>query len=176
MKQRIFFFIGMIAVFVLLGAGCGQKVAERASESAAERAIEKSTNGDVDVDLGTNSLKVNTNGGSYQYGGNVMLPSGFPDDVYVIDGTLTSASKTTENAGYTVSIETTQSVAAAQALYDEKLKSEGWEISLSMTYENSASVGAQKGDRSTTVSIMKNSDNDKTLVVLTTMTNENTNQ
>lgn len=160
-----------LAAFAVLLTGCTKKVAEKTTESATERAIERATNSQVDVDLATNSVKINTNGGSYQFGGNVALPTGFPDDVYIIDGTLTSATTATENSGYTVSIETTKSVEEAKALYETQLKNEGWTIALSMQYESSAAVGGQKGNRNVSVSIAQDTPG-KTLVVLSTSTTD----
>ena len=152
----------------LSGWGCSKK----AAENAAERAFERATNGQADVDIGTNSITINTNAGSFQAGGNVTLPDGFPSDVYVVDGTLTSATTSASNSGFTLSAETTKSVNEVKALYEEQLKNEGWTISLTMSYENSASVGAQKDNRTTTVSIAQQEENGKTLVVLTTSTND----
>lgn len=160
-KFYIFALCVMLVGMAFAVTGCGKTTAEK----AAEKAVEKATNGQASVNISTNTVTINVNGSSYQAGGNVKLPSGFPSDVYVIDGTIKAASTVKENESYTVSIETTKSVADAKAKYESELKNDGWEITISMSYENSASVGAKKGDRTVTVAIGESEG--KTLVVVT---------
>lgn len=152
----------LVVALIGLGAGCGKTAAEKATE----KAIEKSTGGKAKVDIGTNSFKVNTNSGSWQAGDKVAVPDGFPKDVYVIDGTVKSAFSTPANKSFSLSIETSKSVADAQAAYEQKLKADGWSITASGTVMNSASLVAEKGNRTTTVGV---SPSDKlTIVILTT--------
>jgi len=159
-KFYIFALCVVLAGTAFVVTGCGKKAAEK----AAEKAIEKATNGQANVDLGTNSVKVNTNAGSLQVGGNITLPSSFPSDVYVIDGTIKAASTVKEGEIYTVTIETSKTVAEAKVKYENELKNDGWTIALSMDYGTSASVGAKKGDRTVTVAIGESEG--KTLVSL----------
>jgi len=163
--KKLFVVIFCLAL-ALVVSGCGEKAVEK----AAETAIEQSTGGQADVDIGTNSIKVNTNEGSLQVGGNISLPSGFPSDVHVIDGTITAATTVTEGEAYTVSIETSKSVAAAKSEYETELKNDGWNVTLAMTFEGGATLAAEKDNRSVSVS-MSESDG-KTLVVLGTSTTE----
>lgn len=161
-KFYIFALCVVLTGMAFVVTGCGKKTAEK----AAEKAIEKATNGQAEVDIGTNSVKINTNAGSFQAGENISLPSGFPSDVYVIDGTIKAASTVTEGEAYTVSIETSKSVTAAKEAYESKLKENGWNVTLSMDFQGSASLAAEKGDRTVTVSIGESEG--KTLVVLGT--------
>jgi len=158
------FTIGFLLVATTLlvtGFGsCGKKAAEKTIESS----IEKSTGGQVDVDVDKDSVKIETNEGTFESGENVSLPSGFPSDVYVVDGTVTSATSSAEDA-YTVTIETSKSVNAVKELYESKLASDGWDISMTMTFEDSATLGGEKDDRTVTVSIGEDSDG-KTFVIL----------
>jgi len=152
MKKSLIFALCLVAGFSLIFvAGCGKK----AAETAAEKAIEKSTNGQADVDLSTNSVKVNTNAGTFEVGGKIDLPSGFPSDVYVIDGTITAATTLTANEGYTISIVTDKSVSEAKDLYEAKLKADGWTITFTMNVADGASVAGEKDNRTVTVSIGK---------------------
>lgn len=163
-KFYIFALCVVLAGTAFVVTGCGKKTAEKVAETAAEKAIEKATNGQAQVDLGTNSVRININGGSFQVGGDIKLPSGFPSDVYVIDGTIKAATTVKEGEVYTVTIETSKTVAEAKAKYESELKNDGWVIALSMDYGTSASVGAQKGDRTVTVAIGESEG--KTLVSL----------
>jgi len=135
---------------VLVLSGCGEKTAEK----TAEKAIEKSTNGQVDVDIDDNTISVNTNEGSMQAGEEVSLPAGFPSDVHVVDGTITMATNVTENDMYTVSVQTTKSVAAVKAEYDAQLVKDGWTIAASTAILDGALISATKGEnRSISVSM-----------------------
>lgn len=160
-KFYIFALCVMLASMAFVVTGCGQKTAEK----VAEKAIEKATNGQADVDIGTNTVKINTNGSSYQAGGDVELPSGFPSDVYVIDGKLTSVS-TYGDDGFTISLETTKTAAEVKEKYDSQLKEDGWTIKMSLAYENGASVSAEKDNRTVTMSVDGSSG--KMIVVITT--------
>ncbi len=166
-NKRIFLIIPIVLVMSLGIIGCGKK----ASDKAAEKAIETATNGQADVDVNNNTVHVNTNGGSWEAGDNVSLPSNFPSDIYVVDGKITAAITSTETNGYTISIEATQSVSDLKALYDQKLKADGWEITLSMATSDGAAIGGQKNNRVISVGINPG-DEGKTIVVIGTYTTE----
>jgi hypothetical protein len=138
-------------VFVLLFSvsGCGKSTAERSVENAIERA----TNNQADVDVSTNTVTINTNGGSWQAGQNVSLPSGFPDDVYVIDGTLTSAITTTVGKAYTISMQTDSSVSEVKSTYDREIVNDGWTVTADANYSGTMTILAEKDKRTLTVGI-----------------------
>jgi len=142
-KTSLYLLIPAIAA-ILVVAGCGKKVTI------------KTQNGDVDadIDVGTNSANINVNGSTLQTGDKISLPTGFPSDVYVIDGTIKTA-WSTPNLGYSVSLTTTKSMNEAKTLYESKLPSDGWTIASTGVYDqHSAVVTAQKGTtRTVTVTI-----------------------
>lgn len=160
--------ITIVAVVIgaaLLLSGCGKTAAEKAAESM----IKSATNGSADVDISTNSVKVNTNGYSYQGGSNVTLPDGFPSDIYIIDGTLTTASTVTPTNGFTISIDTTKTIPEAFDLYKSKLATAGWTIDNTMSFEGSAGVFSSKDpNRLCNISLMTNSENSHTTVLINT--------
>lgn len=160
--------IALVIVVGLTGLSCGKT----ATEKAAEKEIETATNGQADVDVSNNTVNVTTNQGSWQAGENVSLPTGFPDDVYVVDGNITAAFTTNETNGYTVSIETTQSVNDLQTLYDTELKADGWNITFSMAASGSATLGGQKDNRTVSVGI-SSGDEGKNMVVISTFETTN---
>lgn len=158
------------AVLVLGLSGCVKKVTQKAAERAAENAIEQSSGGKANVDLSNDTVTVNTDKGTYQAGGQVSLPAGFPDDIYVPDGQLTAAMSSTEDGGYSVSLTTGGSVAEVQQDFSDKLKDAGWEINLTMNYGGSAMVGANKGDDRTVSVSIASDDNGGVAVTIVTST------
>lgn len=163
MKKYLTLALCLVLVVIMFAVvGCGKKTAEK----VAEKALEKVTNSQVDVDVDNNTVKINTNQGTFESGDKVSLPAGFPSDVFVIDGTIKTATKMAQNEYYTVSIETTKSVTAADAEYQQELKKDGWEITATFSIGGGSSITAQKDDR--TLSVTINDNEGKTLVVIGT--------
>jgi hypothetical protein len=160
----------IIGVVVLAGIGYGinlatKKVVNKVAENVVENVVEKATNSQVDFDPNNNSIVVNTNGGSFQAGEDVSLPSDFPKDVYVIDGKIKSAISTqTDNGGYSLSIVTTKSPADAYADYDNKIKADGWTVTTTGTFGGVYTVMANKDNRLLSVSM--NESDGQTMVIL----------
>ncbi len=149
---------------LLTGAACGKKVAEK----AAEQAVERASNGNVNIDINKNSVKVNINGGSTvgEVGDSVKVPDGFPSDVYVIDGTVKTAIAKTDTKGYTLSINTNLTPAEAKSRYDAKLKEQGWTIVMTLDSGDGATISASKGQRN--VSVIISTSDGQTNVILGT--------
>lgn len=167
MNKRTLVIAALILV-TLPAAGCAKK----ASDKTLEKAIEKSTNGTADVDIKNNSVTINTNGGSWQTGEQVSLPSGFPSDIYVVDGTIKTAVTTVAGQAYMIALSSTKTVSEIKALYESKLVSDGWTISANMTIQTSVSLVAEKGNRTVTLGISP-SDDSTTVVSLTTAEKSN---
>lgn len=149
--MKHFLSIGLISsVLVLAGAGC--------SRSLTERALEQAAGGDADINLRNGQVSVNVNGASWQAGANVSLPSNFPSDVYVIDGTIVSALANTGEQVYAVSIQTAMSVTAAAAQYRQQLTDRGWTITATGTYGPMENIVATKSDRTVAVVITAGDD------------------
>jgi hypothetical protein len=162
--KKLFLSLAIVAAMALVLSGCGKTTAEKITE----KAIEKATNGQASVDYSTNTVTINTNTGSYQAGEHVTLPSDFPSDIYVIDGTLTSSSTDAPTKTFTISIDTTKSFNDAKTLYAQKIVDDGWTVSSTINYENTAGFIASKSNRNLTVSI--NNSSDKITVVISTYT------
>lgn len=147
-----------------IGAGCGKSVAEKAIESA--------TNGQAKVDLGTNTVKVNNNGSTWEVGDQVKLPTGFPSDIYVIAGTIKSAITSVEGKSYSISIESTKTVTQANDAYTTDLKANGWTIGTTANINGAVMLAATKGTRNVTITM--GAENGKTVITLVT-SDSNTN-
>ncbi|MFC1662977.1 hypothetical protein ACFL04_02285 [Patescibacteria group bacterium] len=156
--------VAVLAIGGILWGVLGREAAEENIESSIERA----TNGAAEVDLDDNSVTFNTNAGTFQAGENVSLPDDFPSDIHVVDGTITSATSVTEGQSHTVSIQTNKSMDEVKAEYDSKLANDGWSETLSMQLPSGYSIGAEKGNR--TVSISIGEDSGQTIVVIGTST------
>ncbi len=140
------------------------------TEKAVESAIESQSNQDVDVDIDNDQVTLNTNSGSLQVGDSVDLPDNFPSDVPVTDGTITAAVATSENDGFSVSIQSSQTVDQVKAEYESALVDDGWEITATLDIGGNVSLSAEKDARFTSVGI---ADVDgQTTVTLTTGSNE----
>lgn len=175
MRNRRFFSLVLLAPLAVVVSGCGKSVTQRAAESLTENAIERSTNGAADVDVDSNTIRVNVNGVAWQAGEQVTKPAGFPADVYLIDGTLTTAITTVENEAYSVTVSVTQSVASVKAAYDRELQAAGWSITGTASVGGAETIVGEKGGRTVSVTIAQDTnDTAKTTVVLTTSTS-NTN-
>lgn len=141
-----------------------ERFAENMSEKYIEQAIERETGGTVDVDYNNSNVTVETEEGSFSSGNDVKLPEDFPSDVYVFGGKLLSVIKTNEDA-VMISIETDKTPAEVKAAYEEKLKSDGWELTGTMDFGDSVSLIGKKGTR--TISVVISTDGSgKTNIVL----------
>jgi len=155
--KKLFVLAAILIVAVML-SGCGEK--------AAEKAIETSTGGQADVDIDKDSVKVNTNAGSWEVGEDISLPSGFPSDVHVVDGTIVTAMTFTEGESYTVTIQTSKTVNSVKEEYESELASDGWDITMSLVIEGDFFFFFEKGDRMVSVSI--GSEDEGAFVLLST--------
>ena len=161
----------IVIVVIVIGGGIYFWLQREATETKIESSIEKATGGQADVDISDKSVKVNTNTGSFSAGESVSLPSGFPSDVHVVDGTITAVTTMTEIDGYSVSIQTSKTVTAVKEEYESKLKADGWTITMSLVIQGGATIGGEKDNRTVTVSISEDDDG-KAFVILGTSTNQ----
>jgi len=125
--------------------------------------------GQAQVDLGNNSMNIQTDQGSLQVGGNVSLPKDFPADIYVIEGQLMSAMKNVMGAGYQVAIKSNANLKDAKELYEKKLKEQGWTIAQSADLGTTSMLLATKGKRQVSVTIGTEEGKEGLVIMLTVM-------
>jgi len=126
--------VWVCALLVVLGglAGCA---------SAAEKAAEDATGVEIETDDG--SVSVETDDGSVTVDEEgVELPAGFPSDVPVYDGTITTAWEDAEGGGYQFAISTADSVPDVIDWYKGKLTDAGWTVSASSADDTSGMISA----------------------------------
>lgn len=145
----------IVVVVIVIGGGLFFWLQREATEEAIESSIESATNGAVDVDLDDDTVTINTNAGTFTAGEEVDLPDNFPSDIHVIDGTIKMTSETTEIEGFSISIEISKSVAAAKTEYEKQLVDDGWTITGMLDFTATATIMAEKDNRTVTVTIIE---------------------
>lgn len=168
MNKKLFLFIGLFVAISFLITGCGK--------STAEKAIETATNGDASVDVDNNQVTININGSSYQAGGDIELPDGFPSDVYVVNGIITTSYTYEVDRSYSIGILTDKNQSELKSLYEEQMKDKGWSIEATANTADIVTVSFKKTDeRRANVNITKDVVTDKWLVTITTQDTTDTN-
>jgi hypothetical protein len=124
--------LSLVAVLLLglLSSGCNvrERLTERAVESVAGRVV----GGDVDIDSSGESLRIQTDEGTVEFGGGSgSLPDAFPSE-FPVPGDAeieyaTSAS-TDDGAFFSVIAFTSDSYDDTVAWYEQQLGSSGWSI------------------------------------------------
>ncbi len=166
-KKIILLTIAIISLVVL--SGCGQKTV---TEKMLEGNLEDSLGQNVDVDLDNGAVRIEGEDGStFEVNeGGVSLPADFPEDVYVVEGTIISAMKNVMGQGHQITISNKKSVAEIKAEYEEELVKEGWEVNQSIATGGMVMLGATKDGRNVSISASVDPDDDtNTMVVLNVM-------
>lgn len=165
-KQKIKFFsmLLILPAITLILSGCGKNVSQIVGEKATESLIKNQTDGAVNVDLDKNNVRMNINGANLESGSNLKLPDNFPKDVYLIDGNIISSFSNETDNQFSVSIESNNPMDELYALYQNKLKGDGWKITGTMNFENSFSIFSEKDGRVASVSI--NQEDNKVTVTI----------
>ena len=133
-----------------LVSGCGgasDEAGERISEQLAEQALEEAGTAGVDVDVDGEDVTIESDEGTIKVGtGDV--PEGFPDDLSIVDGEITSSVDTPQGSAVTVAVDD------ADTAFDEAvadLEAHGWErVQLTET-EGSRLAMYSKGEQSAMV-------------------------
>ncbi|PIW36932.1 MAG: hypothetical protein COW24_03165 [Candidatus Kerfeldbacteria bacterium CG15_BIG_FIL_POST_REV_8_21_14_020_45_12] len=146
MRKNLLWSVPIIAL-VLLGAGCGEslgkkvddqvdsaqatasdKIAQEAAERAMEKELEKNgQDGNVDVD--DKSISITTGEGEFAIGENVALPSGFPSEIPIYNGSkISTASASSETKEYSASLNTEDTYEDVVSFYKDALNSNGWTL------------------------------------------------
>jgi hypothetical protein len=154
----------ILPIIALALTGCGKSISQMASEKIAEKAIEAGTGGKAKVDVNNKGVKMETKDGNIETGDDVKSPANFPSDVFVIDGKIKAAIVDTASDNFSLTIETDKSMSNASVLYQDKLKADGWKITGTMNFGESASVIAEKDTRN--ISVMFTKSDTKTMVII----------
>ncbi|MFA6028202.1 MAG: hypothetical protein WC752_04725 [Patescibacteria group bacterium] len=158
--MRKIIYLGLICAMAVSFTGCfltdkiKDQVSDKIGEEIGEKIVSSATNSDVEVD--NNKVTINTNEGTMQWGEDVSLPSNFPEDVPVYENASVTASSTTNDDSFYVTLTAIDTYANVKAYYDDAIKAEGWTIDSSSSYSSSGQSStyiASKDNRQLTVGL-----------------------
>ena len=160
-------------IFVLSGCGVGEKLIEKQVEKNVEKQMNEQMGADVDVDMNKNSVNIVTeDGASIQVGEGTVLPKGFPDDVYVGDGDIVSASKNLSGEGFQVTMVSNKNIDYLKQKYTGEVTTAGWDIDSDMSMAGVTIVTANKDNRVLSLSFSPDTEQEgKAMIVLIVMEN-----
>jgi hypothetical protein len=156
MKKKILITIAVVMAFalVLSVSSCGN-IAEKVAEKAIEKTIESAIGTDVNIDTSDDGVKISTDSGEVQVGGDAKIPEGWPADAPVYpDVKVTYASVSKDDKGNdTFGLFAELTKGSVKEVYEwYKSKMSGWET----TYDT---FGTSDGNDSFTL-IFNNSKNE----------------
>jgi hypothetical protein len=155
MDKKKLTIIGVVVAVLVVGGLVNRMV----GKSAAERAIEEATGGSVDIDGDGSDVTVKTADGTYT--GSSKIPENFPSDVPVYSDAKVQGSYAVNGAsgqGYTVALQTDDSLADVTAWYKREVVAKGWTVATEMTVEGSYILSATKDSRGLNVSVSADDD------------------
>ncbi|MBU2603001.1 MAG: hypothetical protein KKA32_12690 [Actinobacteria bacterium] len=131
-----------LVAMVLAGAGCGEKIAEK----AAEKVIEAGSDGakvDIDTDSGSVSVSGDDGSSSYQFGEDVTIPDDFPDLPLPDDATATGMIVVESDGApsFTATFTTKMSMKDLYERFVEGLEDGGYTIEQKMQFEGDQGDG-----------------------------------
>lgn len=131
------YFIVFISVMVMFG--CGEKAGEETAEKMVEKAIESGFDGEAEVDIEKDSIRIEAEEGemSMTMGDSASLPDDFPDDVFIYQGAELSMGMKLPQ-GFNLSLQTKDDMSKVSEVYLAEMTAKGW------TKEMSRDMGEQK--------------------------------
>ena len=121
--------------------GC-QSITDKVAEETSEKLIEGATGVDVEADDDEVTI-TSEDGSSMTVSESGELPDGWPEDVPVYEGNITSGMVSEGNR--TVSVESEDSALDVYEWSLEQIKAEGWTVTTEFKAENGGTLAAEKG-------------------------------
>jgi hypothetical protein len=149
MKGSLRVLVALAAVVAIVAmSGCGFTV-----EQAVKSGVESATG--VKVDTSGDAVTVTGKDGSSTTVGGKELPAGFPSDVPVFEGAITSAmnAKGDKGESFVVGIDAAAAPAEVAAWYKEQLASAGWTVDNSVAMGEGTAIQATKLPNGLTVTV-----------------------
>lgn len=142
----------ILTSFLLLGiifvlSGCKKSVEEELAEKSMENALGAGANVEIDDE----NVTVETDLGVMHTGDDLGVPADWPEDVYVTDGKIIASSNM--NGSHNLTIESEKTVSEVKEEYEEKLAEEGWTETSSLSMGGAVMMGAEKDDRTFSLSV-----------------------
>ena len=127
-----------------------------AAEPQVDQPGEAPTGGIADVDVSDDGMSITSTDkdGTYtwQGGSQAELPEGFPEDVYVYEGSVVEMASSAPTS-YTIALATKDPFAKVVESYKEKMASAGWSLRTSTQMPGTEMLSYLLGDRAVSVSI-----------------------
>jgi hypothetical protein len=144
---RVLLVVAAIVAIVAM-SGCGAIV-----EQAVKSGVESATG--VKVDNSGGAVTVTGKDGSSTTVGGKELPTGFPSDVPVFEGAITSAMNTKGDKGeaFLVGIDAATAPAEVATWYKDQLAGNGWTVDNSVAMGEGTAIQATKLPNALTVTI-----------------------
>ena len=156
----------LFACLVALVAGCGKK----SRDKAIERQIEKQMGGSADATMSDKglSIKGRTESGEVEMtaGDQARVPDGFPKDIPLYAGAELRSGMKVEQ-GFSVSLTTTDQVAAVAEWYQKRMEKEGWTQKTSMNMGVQMMFMYEKDGRTANMVVAENPRGEGTMITLT---------
>ena len=156
----------IILAAMMVMFGCGEKAGEKAAEEMAEKAIESSFDGEAEVDIKKDSVRIETEEGemTMSMGDSVKLPADFPEDVFMYKGAELSMAME-HPQGFNLSLQTKDDTSKVSEVYLAEMTAKGWTKEMSMDMGGQKMMSFKKDERG--VSVMISSDEEMTQINLT---------
>ncbi len=118
-------FIG--SALMLLGAGCTERLYERAAEKAIENKINSESGRDASVDINNGQLEFSDEetGATGSFGADIKVPDDFPGDIVLPDGITVMGVTNTPEAAW-ISYTSQMTVVELGDWYKSELEGSGW--------------------------------------------------
>ncbi len=151
----------VLVISALAMTGC-EAIARKATERIAEEAIEGESGAEVDISEEGFTVE-GDDGSSATFSQNGEVPSTFPKDVPVYEGTIITSVEL--NEGFTLGIETDDASGDIIDWYEKELGDDGWKQEMKVETEQGAMYGAKKGERTVQIATGEGTEK-KTLITL----------
>jgi outer membrane lipoprotein-sorting protein len=149
------YFIILTAMMVMFG--CGEKAGEEAAEKMVEKAIESSFDGEAEVDIEKDSIRIESEEGemSMTMGDSASLPADFPDDVLIYQGAELSMGMKLPQ-GFNLSLQTKDDRSKVSEAYLAEMTAKGWTKEMFRDMGEQRMMIFKKDERAVNVTISPN--------------------
>jgi len=155
MKRSFILVAFSLSVFAIL-TGCGQSKEEKAAEKVVEEIIEKTSQGETEVDLIKGNMSIKTEAGemSININDSAKLPDNFPNDVFVMKNAEVKMTMDMPQ-GTSASFLSKEDMSSVFAKYQSEMNLKGWEQKMSMNLGEGATLVYEKDQRVANITMAK---------------------
>lgn len=162
----------MLVLLMVFAVSC-QKSQEKVAEKATKKAIEHETSEKAEVNYGKNKVTVKTKEGKFELSkkGNVKVPEGFPDDIYIYPGARVAMSMK-QPEGLSVTLVSSDEMNVVADKYAANMKKNGWTEEGVAQMPQMRMLSYKKGDREAMIQMAPGSEEGKTMITIMAQENK----